>query len=1129
MELNREILVSIILLIAIIFVIIVPNIPYTESQFYAQNTDLNYIKLANGDYNGMYVFVDRNKLSVGFVDINSADINLVGYAKLDSSNQPFLSGDLNSLDTKERKFYGSNGGDYFGWDNSGLTYGSWGTGYFINLEEGKFYDQSGLPSFSFVSRVGNATNGTETINWEQTKLYDNPNGLQTLDWNARELDGNWTRNGAELCDASGNCQTGAPTLEQVLNAGNNANGHSVTQLSAVNFLLNGNSWDWQSDGSGNLRLYSGTYANYPLSIDAQTGAVTFKQAYTLPVSDGASAQVLTTDGSGHVSWQTPSGGGGSAGWDYNVVDLNRVWFSQQDNNFWSKLGFIDTNGNTRWENHSPDFNTSTDENVCTGGGTGNPVFDGIKAYYSLDSGFTDITGNGYDLTSQGSPSAGTGIINGDYLFPNGNNDYAYRNSPDFMSGDYTLSGWVKTNNNQGVLIWFDGSPNLWIMINSSGYAYFHPNNGQDLYGNVDIADGTWHYLAMTNVSGTITGYVDGASVGTLSSTGTSFNNYALGTWKNTPSYNPANNLDIDEVGIWDRGLSSTEISDLYNGGAGLAYSVATPTKTLLTGLSGYYALEETGGTDVYDSSSNADTATLSGTLTSVTGKVNNALDFDGGTVIVPNTLIDFADQNASVSFWFKGTGRAFTYISSDNTMTIDVASTYFYVYLPGSDLYYSYSFDGGTWYYATVTYDHDTTRLYINGTQVATQSNTSDLGSVTIEGIGGRNGDVYFTGTLDEFALWKGTVLDANQISYLYNSGNGYSYDYLVPAQTILRVDADYNNTGIVNDLFSAEGGSTSISTSTKKWGAGSLYLEGGYSSIASPTSTSWDFGDGSTGSDFTMSFWVNNSYWNNNYFIDIGSGNQNIIRYYGGYLTVDRPAGSYTVLQASWSPSTDTWYHIELTRKDCDWNLQIDGASVATANDCGTTWGENGALHIGDYGGGGSFGVNGYMDDIVIVKGGAIDVPEDTRYVGQPLAGQGDQNCTIVTTTVTTKGANASITLQGNGDVFINANDGNGLVDINGDVTIHGKLTADTIDPDFMMLNPVSKEEVKELVLKTVPKEKQCGASQFFDKDVNRMEYYVACVDKFYSMNGDIIEFNDKDNKLWWEFLKIMVEIIYN
>lgn len=31
---------------------------------------------------------------------------------------------------------------------------------------------------------------------------------------------------------------------------------------------------------------------------------------------------------------------------------------------------------------------------------------------------------------------------------------------------------------------------------------------------------------------------------------------------------------IDEVGLWDRALSSTEVSDLYNGGAGLAYPLS---------------------------------------------------------------------------------------------------------------------------------------------------------------------------------------------------------------------------------------------------------------------------------------------------------------------------------------------------------------------------------------------------------------------------------------------------------------------------------------------------------------------------------------------------------------------------
>ena len=48
-------------------------------------------------------------------------------------------------------------------------------------------------------------------------------------------------------------------------------------------------------------------------INTDTGALTINQSYTLPTADGTNGQVLTTDGSGQVSWAAGGGsGGGSA-------------------------------------------------------------------------------------------------------------------------------------------------------------------------------------------------------------------------------------------------------------------------------------------------------------------------------------------------------------------------------------------------------------------------------------------------------------------------------------------------------------------------------------------------------------------------------------------------------------------------------------------------------------------------------------------------------------------------------------------------------------------------------------------------------------------------------------------------
>ncbi len=66
------------------------TMPFTESQFYARTTDLNYDLFKQGYYDGNFVVFDGNKLSVGTIDISSADINwsqLINFPSGCSDNQ----------------------------------------------------------------------------------------------------------------------------------------------------------------------------------------------------------------------------------------------------------------------------------------------------------------------------------------------------------------------------------------------------------------------------------------------------------------------------------------------------------------------------------------------------------------------------------------------------------------------------------------------------------------------------------------------------------------------------------------------------------------------------------------------------------------------------------------------------------------------------------------------------------------------------------------------------------------------------------------------------------------------------------------------------------------------------------
>lgn len=90
---------------------------------------------------------------------------------------------------------------------------------------------------------------------------------------------------------------------------------------------------------------------------------------------------------------------------------------------------------------------------------------------------------------------------------------------------------------------------------------------------------TWYHHAITWNGSTIIWYVNGVATYTVSSTKTVASNttvWSLLGWNGNSTQQPA--AVMDEPGLWLRALTATEVGQLYNAGAGLAYpfNIATP-------------------------------------------------------------------------------------------------------------------------------------------------------------------------------------------------------------------------------------------------------------------------------------------------------------------------------------------------------------------------------------------------------------------------------------------------------------------------------------------------------------------------------------------------------------------------
>lgn len=208
--------------------------------------------------------------------------------------------------------------------------------------------------------------------------------------------------------------------------------------------------------------------------------------------------------------------------------------------------------------------------------------DNLVSYYKLDGDATDAYGSN-DGSVNGATLTSSGKINQAYDF-DGSDDYI-DTGYDFELGEstnpeYTVSQWFKTSG-QGWLLNdqdSDAGRDFISGVDVDGsikpdYFRFAVNGfSYQIFSNNPVNDGEWHHAVCIKDSGTIKLYIDGTLQGTTSGVP----NHTKDTKKYVIGYNQQGNNNyflgkVDEVGIWNRPLTSTEITKLYNEGAGFQY------------------------------------------------------------------------------------------------------------------------------------------------------------------------------------------------------------------------------------------------------------------------------------------------------------------------------------------------------------------------------------------------------------------------------------------------------------------------------------------------------------------------------------------------------------------------------
>lgn len=189
-----------------------------------------------------------------------------------------------------------------------------------------------------------------------------------------------------------------------------------------------------------------------------------------------------------------------------------------------------------------------------------------SASYDFDGGNAkDITGNGNDADTVVATISDYSKFGRSYYF-DGVNDYIDTGVSD-MATNFTLSWWSYTNTSSGTVGYFigddDDPANLFFRRAAEGSELISGGIGDTSTGNFALSRDVWHQHTIVHYSnGTYTWYVDNAVVVTVNGS-----NYSglTGTLYLGNRADLARDYDgfIDEVHIWDRSLSPSEVSEMY--------------------------------------------------------------------------------------------------------------------------------------------------------------------------------------------------------------------------------------------------------------------------------------------------------------------------------------------------------------------------------------------------------------------------------------------------------------------------------------------------------------------------------------------------------------------------------------
>lgn len=206
------------------------------------------------------------------------------------------------------------------------------------------------------------------------------------------------------------------------------------------------------------------------------------------------------------------------------------------------------------------------------------------AYYSFDGNSNDATGNGNNGTDTSIAYSAVGALLGQAATFAGSSEVLIADNTvfHFGTGSFSVSLWIKTTAVSFQQIWAGrnagSGPQIYIMntgkINTDGVG----TGGST--STASINSGSWTHVAVVwdRPNSLVRTYINGSADSTIALGATTATEAISKAWGFQLYVEGTGNFvgSLDECGWWNTVLSPTDVTSLYNGGAGVAFPSTGP-------------------------------------------------------------------------------------------------------------------------------------------------------------------------------------------------------------------------------------------------------------------------------------------------------------------------------------------------------------------------------------------------------------------------------------------------------------------------------------------------------------------------------------------------------------------------